>query len=374
MVDGPAKLPQRLLVVAPTWVGDVVMATPTFRILREKLPGALLGVLLRPGVKDLLDGTDFFDEVHVEQRAGMMGPKKAAAKIRPMRYDAALLLTNSFSSALATRLAFIPRRFGYDRDSRGFLLTDRIKPPLRKNTAPYNVSTTDPNAYAPIPACDYYLDLARLLLDDPSLSLGPLELAVTDEENAIADDLLTRAGLDPENPNCAILNPGGNNPAKRWPADRFAQLAHHLQIDHSLNILINGSPAESELAQEIIQRAHALAESNATAVSNPERLISLPELGMPLRALKPLAQRAKILITNDTGPRHIAAAFGTPVLTLFGPTDRRWTTIPFDKEIELDADPTLPEEEVTNDHPDRCAVENITFDRVVEATERLLGS
>ena len=94
---------------------------------------------------------------------------------------------------------------------------------------------------------------------------------------------------------------------------------------------------------------------------------------MTIAALKPLLRDARLLVTNDTGPRHIAAALGTPVVSLFGPTDRRWTTIPFDDEIALDADPTLPEEEVANDHPDRCAIDRIDPGRVTDACDRLLA-
>ena len=73
-----------------------------------------------------------------------------------------------------------------------------------------------------------------------------------------------------------------------------------------------------------------------------------------------------------SGPRHIAAACGVPVVSLFGPTDHRWTTIPFEDEIELVADPTLPEEEVSNDHPERCSIDRIALDDVIAASEKLL--
>src|SRR5690349_1107621 len=118
--------PLRLVVICPSWVGDVVMATPALRLLRSRLKGSFIGGLVRPGMDELLAGTDFFDEVHVERAGGVMGPKFAAAKLRPRRYDAALLLTNSFSTALIARIAGVPRRVGYNRDARGLLLTDRL--------------------------------------------------------------------------------------------------------------------------------------------------------------------------------------------------------------------------------------------------------
>src|SRR4051812_17484920 len=115
----------------PTWVGDAAMATPTCRMLRERFRGTFIGALVRPGIDQLLAGMSFFDEVHVERASGVMGPKFVAAKLRPRRYDTALLLTNSFSTALVVRLAGIRRRIGYDRDARGLLLTDKLPAPKR---------------------------------------------------------------------------------------------------------------------------------------------------------------------------------------------------------------------------------------------------
>jgi heptosyltransferase II len=114
----------------------------------------------------------------------------------------------------------------------------------------------------------------------------------------------------------------------------------------------------------------------------PERLpdragVSLPDLGGSLGSLKALLAdpRCRLMVTNDTGPRHIAAAFGVPVVTLFGPTDPRWTTIPVRPggEAVLVADPTLPADEVADDHPERCRIERIEVERVIGAVEGLLG-
>jgi heptosyltransferase-2 len=340
------------------------MATPTFRALRRALPGAFIGALCRPGLDDLLAGTDFFDELHVDRPRGMMGPKRIAGRLRIRRYDAAVLLTNSFSTALITRLAGIPRRFGYDRDARGLLLTDRLEPRKRRDTPPFNRSKTAPNDWAPIPACEYYFTIAQRLLracaTDPG-DMGPMELAVTDEQQQIADVLLESIGAKS---GLAILNPGGNNPAKRWPAKRFAAVADYLVRERNLTILLSGSPDERDLLAEIA--------SQADSATRP-RIINLAESGaLTLGSLKGVIARCRLMITNDTGPRHIAAAFGVPVVTLFGPTDHRWTTIPFKREAILLADSTLPEEEVANDHPDRCAVDRITVEEVLRASESLL--
>lgn len=364
--------PLRLLIVLPSWVGDIVMATPAIRRLRDAMPGIFIGALCRPGMDQLLSGSTLFDELHVFQPHGVMATKKAANKVRPRQYDTALLLTNSFSTALIARLAFIPRRVGYNRDSRGMLLTDPLTPPRNPD-----------KSWKLTPAVDYYWNLASHLLgEDPvdwsihtpttctevplALPLGTfMELGSSDSDRAKAAEILGAARIKPAE-RYAILNPGGNNTAKRWPIERFAQLADHLHNAHNLRVLINGSPAEADLCEQIIRHAK----------SHPA---SLPSLGNTLGALKPIIDGATIMITNDTGPRHIAAALSTPLITLFGPTDPRWTTIPTTplpdgtpSETILVADPTLPASESANDHPQRCAIDHIETARVIEAVDSML--
>ncbi len=371
-MPAPAS-PLRLLIVLPSWIGDVVMATPTIRRIRNAYPGIFIGALVKPGINQLLSGNTLFDELHIATSTGMMATKKTANKIRPRQYDTALLLTNSFSTALTTRLAFIPRRIGYDRDTRAMLLTDPIAPPRNPD-----------KSWKLTPAVDYYWNLASHLLNQPPLDWSihtpanckdlPLalpndtymELGFTNPDQTKATDILDRAHSagDPNtHARYAILNPGGNNPAKRWPIDRFAQLADHLQTKHNLRVLINGSPAEANLVNQII----------ALANTDP---ISLPALGNTLGTLKPIIAGASILITNDTGPRHIAAAFGTPIITLFGPTDPRWTTIPTrplpngsPSETIIVADESLPPDQSANDHPNRCSIEHITLPKVRESVD-----
>ena len=178
----PMPRPHRLLVVLPSWVGDAVMATPSLRLLRAMLPGAFIGALVRPGLDELLAGLETIDELHVERSVGVMGPKRVAGAVRPRRYDAALLLTNSFSSALIARLAGVPTRIGYDRDGRGFLLTGRLTPVKRRDLEPFSRSPSDPGGWAPVPACVYYWHAASALLAaagcDPAPASRMAELLV----------------------------------------------------------------------------------------------------------------------------------------------------------------------------------------------------
>jgi heptosyltransferase-2 len=369
--------PGRLLLVLPSWVGDAVMVTPALTRIRDALPGAFIGALARPGVDRLLEGLAtprgraVVDEFHVARPSGVLGPKHVAAKLRPRRYDTALLFTGSFSTALVVRVAGVPRRIGYDRDARGLLLSRRLRPPRNEE-----------GGWGVVPAVSYYWHAASALLDPdtpdalpaPALTdplraetiLPPgvrMTLPVTDRDREEADAVRRSAGLDPGEP-LAILNPGGNNPAKRWPADRFARLARELAGDHAVRVLVNGSPGEAELCREIAG----------------DSAVALPDHAHTLGSLKALCEEARVMVTNDTGPRHIAAALGVPLVSLFGPTDPRWTTIPVPDasaggpgEIILVADPSLPPDQVSNDHPERCRIDRIGYQTVREAVGRLLG-
>lgn len=330
------------------------MATPTLRLVREALPGAFIGALVKPPCDVLLAGTGLVDEVHLRRDSGVMGPKHTAAKMRPRRYDTALLLTNSFSTALATRVAGIPQRVGYERDGRGLLLTHRLDPEKRAD-----------GAWAMVPAIDYYWRLASAMLgrEEPSAPANAfMELATTDAEREEAQRVLTEAGVGGRA--YAVLNPGGNNEAKRWPADRYSTLAAWLRDEHGLAVVVNGSPAERGLCDQI-------------AAASGGAAVSLPGIGMSFAGVKAVVGGARVLVTNDTGPRHIAVALGVPTVTLFGPTDHRWTTVPTRPgapEVLVLADPTLPVAESANDHPERCSIERIEPDRVREAVAAVLAA
>lgn len=377
--DHPGK-PGRLLVVLPSWLGDAVMATPALRLLRDALPGAFIAGLARPAPASLLDGTPLLDEILIERASGVMGPKRVAARVRPLRFDAALLLTNSFSTALTTRIAGIPLRLGYDRDGRGLLLTHRLHAPER---APTGMRS---RRWAAVPACAYYYAAGRALLGDPpppfeelddAMSVLPqaaaLELPLHDSDRAEASRVLGSAGLGASNAvPFAVLNPGANNPTKRWPAERFAALADHIADRHSLRVLLNTGPGEEDVAHAVRDACRAAAP------------VLLAEHGQTLAALKAILARARLLVTNDTGPRHLAAAFGTPTVALFGPTDPRWTTLPeraghaaVPREIRLAAGEIGPEplgpDELADEHPDRCRISLISTNLAREAVDRLLG-
>ncbi|UCD73877.1 MAG: hypothetical protein JSV91_08760 [Phycisphaerales bacterium] len=314
------------------------MTTPVLRAMREELAGATLIGIVRPGHDELLDGSPWLDELIPLNIKGLTGPWRARRALRGCEAEAVLLLPNSFRSALAARLSGAPVRIGYRRDGRGPLLTH-----------PLEVERTG----LPTPTVDYYLALGRFALGVDSIRPKP-ELSVTDWQEAAADNLLA----DVEGP-FLLLNPGASKKEKRWPIERFAAAADALAGSRSLAVVAGGAPSEADLIRELAGIAHT-------------RIVNLADRGLGLGSLKAVIRRATVLITNDTGPRHIAAALGTPTVCLFGPTDHRWTTLPEARERILLAEPFLPEELVADRMPKICSIDRIRTADVIAAVESLL--
>ena len=208
-------------------------------------------------------------------------------------------------------MAGIPRVVGYERDGRGFLLSDKLLPVKEKGK------------YLPTPIVKYYMGLARYLGgQDRDLAL---QLFVTDSERREADEVLGRAGVDlaaTTGPKI-LLNPGAQyGAAKCWLPEYFAQLADRLIEERGATILLSGSPRETKIL-------------DAISANMKHAPIDLCRAGQSLGSLKDIVRRCDLMVTNDTGPRHIAAAFGVPVVTVFGPTFPEWTEINFDKERKV---------------------------------------
>jgi heptosyltransferase-2 len=304
---------QRLLIVMPTWLGDIVMATPTLRALRAAHPEAHIAAAVRGDMAAILDGGPWVNqviEVAPARRARWPGAiRRAARQLADGGFDAAVLLPNSFRCAFTVWLAGVPRRVGYQRDGRGGLLTDRLLP--RRNR----------RRYVPVPAVDYYLALAAYLggcTDDVRM-----ELFTRAQDDARADALLRQAdagaAIDGARP-LVLITPGASfGQAKLWDAARFAAVADRCVRELGAMTAVSGAPAERAILDAVIAAAQ-------------EPMIDLPKLGLDLRLLKSVIKRSRLLITNDTGTRHVAAALGVPVVTIFGPTDPAWTDIRYARE------------------------------------------
>lgn len=296
------QAPGRIYVRAPNWVGDLVMATASFRRLREGFPAARIVCGLRGHLRPLLDGSGFFDDYLDMPR--VRGPRelwRQVGAVRSERPDLAVVLPNSFETALVPFLARVPRRLGY-RQGRTWLLTEGPRAASARRWPGRRGPRRQPES---MPA--YY---ARLL-DRLGLPPAPLRggLAVTPEEEAGLREWLRRQRIEDHEP-LALLNPGAAfGASKLWSVEGFAATAVDLRA-RGLRPVVLAGPGEEALARAIAARSGA-----AAAVD--------PVLG--LGVLKAIVRRAEILVTTDTGPRHVALAFGVPVVCLMGPTDPRYT-------------------------------------------------
>jgi heptosyltransferase-2 len=316
------SLPEKILVVQPSWVGDAVMATPALRAIRQMYPSAQISYLLRRYVKPLYTGMPWANQL-ITYRTGKStgttgrGIFDVAARLRSARFDLAVLLPNSFKTALMCKMAQIPRIVGFDRDGRGFLLSDKLLPVKEKGK------------FVPTPIVKSYLGIARYLGSD-ARDLR-MELFVNEAENREAREVLARCGLDPDvckpgasgQPPMILLNPGANyGAAKCWRPEYFAELADRLIDQQNATVLLSAAPKERPIV-EAVKRYMKHAP------------LDLSNKGVTLGSLKEVVRRCDLMVTNDTGPRHIAAAMDVPVVTIFGPTHPEWTEIYYAKERQV---------------------------------------
>jgi heptosyltransferase-2 len=301
-----------ILVLLPNWVGDAVMATPTLRALRRGFPHARIVGVMRPVIADVLSGLSHLDGLFTwkprsEKKLERTWPIVRA--LRRERFDLAVLLPNSFHSAAMAWLSGARRRVGYRRDGRGWLLTDRLEPRRAGGE------------FVPSPVIDYYLQIAYYL-GCPRQSFR-MELKCSRSDERAADAVWRAFRLDDAR-HVIVLNTGGAyGAAKLWPAAHFGELARRLGAVPGTRVLVVCGPGESAIAREIVKRA------------GRDTVNSLADFPLSIGLSKACVRRADLMITTDSGPRHFAAAFDVPVITLFGPTHMAWSETYFAKAVHL---------------------------------------
>ncbi len=282
----------------PNWVGDLVMATPVLTDLRNHFPDAEITAMCKAHLADLLKHDAAIDEIFAFSQPAYGFLRRAAdynliGKVRTGQYDLGVLLTNSFSSAWYLFQGRVPKRLGYRTRMRSFFLTDGIPWPTKKTHQ-----------------VDFYKQLLEPLGIKKSQTAPRLYL--TAEESKVAKELLYQRGYVDGAPLFGI-NPGAAyGSAKCWPKERFRSLALQLlDKDPEAFILFFGDAVTEGLVKEIVQDL-------------PERVINLAG-ATDLRELMSLIQMCDVLVTNDSGPMHIGAALGVPLVALFGSTDETLT-------------------------------------------------
>jgi heptosyltransferase-2 len=334
----PDKI-RRIVVRTANWIGDAVMTLPAMVALRETYPGAHIAVVANPVAAQLLANHPACDEIIVYDKqgdhAGLIGLLKFASRLRRGRFDLAILFQYAIEAGFMTALAGVPRRLGFATDGRRFLLT-------------HPVPFTD--RVQKLHQVDAFLQVLGHY--DIGAAARVQTLCLLESERAWAQQQLGQSPV-------AVINPGAAyGSAKRWYPERFAAVADFLAREHGLQVVLIGGPAEVEIGRDIAaaMQAPALNFIGTTSV----------------RQMMALVDAAALMITNDSGPMHVAAAFDVPIVAVFGPTDHT-TTSPFARRYRIvrhavECSPCLLRE-CPIDH--RCMT-RVTVDDVTAAAQSLL--
>jgi heptosyltransferase-2 len=292
----------KILVRAPNWVGDAVMAIPALEAIRRAHAAAEIAILARPAVADLYRDQPFANRIleyeNSGRHRGWWGREKLVGELRRERFNLAVLLQNAFEAAWLAWRAGIPERAGYARDGRGLLLTKAIRVP-KGGDIPRHES-------------HYYLELIRRAgWIETRGEIAPIRLCVPPSVREAAEASLLRAGAREGAWRCAIAPGASYGAAKCWPPERFAALADRLISECAAEVILFGTPNEKEMAARICS-------------AMKRRPISL--VGQTsMRDLAAHFSGCSIFIGNDSGAMHVAAAAGLPVVGIFGPTDPEGT-------------------------------------------------
>jgi len=300
----PARMDfQKILVHATNWVGDAIMSVPALVALRARFPQAHISILARPWVAALYASEPFCDELILYEAPrgwnGLEQKYKLAAQLRLRRFECAILLPNSFESALLVLTARIPVRIGYDRDAREWLLTHPVPVPGLGEIAPHQRF--------------YYLEL---------LARAGLIAAYGDEQPIRLNKAATaRAGGRKRFADAAIdgpvigISPGAAfGGAKRWLPERFAEAGVAIARKHRATLAIFGSKEEAGIC-ETVQREVERRGERAVNFGGATTLAEFIEL----------VAACDLYLTNDSGPMHLASALGVPTVAIFGATDHEAT-------------------------------------------------
>lgn len=284
-----------ILIVNVNWVGDVLFSTPAIRAIRQYYPTAHIACMVVPRCKEVLELNPNLNELIIydedELHKSLLGKLKLISALKKRHFNIVFLFHRSLTRTLMVALSGIHERVGIYTPKRGFLLTKKVEPPKSE-----------------IHKVEQFLNIVRAKGID--FSNRNLEFFIRKDDEAYAEELLKSEGIKRDDI-LIVLNPGGNWDLKRWSARNFAELGDKLIDIHKARILITGADRDIELGQ---------------AISNDMKHKPVIACGKTtLRQLAALLKRVNLVISNDSGPMHIAVSQGARTIALFGPTDPKIT-------------------------------------------------
>ena len=336
----------RVLVVLPNWYGETLFAKPFLRALRQQRPAAFLATLGWPQCREVLAHNPrvnaILDYDERDAHRTLAGKRRLLHELRAHAFDAVFILRRSLSRTMLMALAGIRVRVGFANLKSGWLLTRRVTP-----------------ARQPLHKASTYLPLLEAvgLCVEP----GPYEYFVSDAERRDAKERLVQQRAVNGRP-LVILHPGANWPHKRWATERFAALGDRFIERERVYVAITGGPGDVTLGEAIARRMRPGAIVLAGQTS--------------LRQLAACLEQSRLIISNDTGVLHIAAALARPVVALYGPTSPQLTGPLGDpaRTVILHHPECCPKIPCYRpDHPSHPGMDSITVDEVYDAARKLLG-
>jgi heptosyltransferase-2 len=289
-----------ILVVAPNWLGDAVMALPAIADIRRKFPGGRLVIAARRAVADLFRLVPAVDDVVTLEWSGRWWHRHPlaadAARLHETGAETAILLPNSFATAWLIRRAAIPGRWGYASDMRAPLLSRSVARPRRS-----------------LHQGAYYQHLTRAL----GFESGPLEpeVHVSAAVSVAARQQLVRHGWDEARPLIVFAPGAAYGTAKRWLLPYVARVATDVVLQRHGACVMVGGRGDAAAAEEVLSRVDPAARPRVIDLTGQTSI----------EALAGVLAQAAACVANDSGAMHLAAAVGTPIVALFGPTRERET-------------------------------------------------
>ncbi|HKY29307.1 MAG TPA: lipopolysaccharide heptosyltransferase II [Pyrinomonadaceae bacterium] len=296
----------RVVVRGTNWVGDAVMTIPALRELRRLLPDAYITLATSDWAKELFSQADYLDDLLIQDNRSVF---KNSRQWRKHNFDLAVIFPNSFASALVPFLARVPFRIGYSSDRRKVLLTHAVPLPEWRSSK-HEIF--------------YYLNIVsevgRLLGSESVVHDPDISLQISEQSRQLGRELLHATGCNDAQRVIALCPGSINSRAKRWPAERYAKLADDLIETLHAQVVLVGSKEELDVSVEVGRhmRNEPIVMTGKTTLAQAVAVLSNVDL----------------LITNDTGPAHIASSLGRPTLVIFGPTNPL-TTRPYSATSEI---------------------------------------
>ncbi len=365
---------KKVLVAAPNWIGDAVLALPAIARVRELFPASRITISGLPHICELFRESPYVNDMRIYSGSLL----STVSDIKKCGFDLAILLPNSFRTALMVNLARIPLRCGYNRDGRGIMLNMAIKVDARIKK---------------LPQTEYYMNVVNYIIhelsdngENPHPHLNPLPegeetplpfkgrervgmgfsvepkrqhwLHLSQGELQHANEILHNFNI-PSGSLIIGINPGAAyGSAKRWHPERFALLCRTLVNTHNAKVIVFGSQQEMNIAAEIVNLSQVPVISMAGKTS--------------IRELMSLIKQCSIFVTNDSGPMHIAAALNIPITAIFGSTDPEKTGPMGNNHVvikkDVDCSPCFKRKCPT----DLKCMDLITVDDVLKGVERII--